>query len=185
MSRRQLTEFGMIAIAIIMAFKAIESVISIVVATLYSFRYGREGTLEIIVSNLVLIIIYIVAFFIFVKRRHVIVNFINPPHADGESSDTGPVIAISQQEAIYIVFVVLAFITLISAITGLINYLVQYFTDEVRQGIKERVNYGDFKSYFIKIIIASLVIIFSKPLSEFFAKRNSKQPEFEFEKDDR
>jgi hypothetical protein len=185
MNRKQLIEFGIIAIAIIMVFKAIESILSILIAVIYRFSYGPEGNTPLIVANIIFIAIYLLVFLIFIKNRNAIANFIDQKPVEGGADEAKPIINISQQELLYIVFIILAVISLISGVSGIIGYIVQSFGREVSDGIKERViYYGDFKANFIKIIIASVVIIFAKPLAEFFARRNIKAPEFEFEKEE-
>jgi len=184
MNRRQLIEFGIIAIAIILVFKAIESILVILVAVIYRFSYGPQGNTPLIIANFIFIAIYLVVFLVFIKNRNAISNFINQTPVEGDADDAKPIINISQQELLYIVFIVLAVISLISGVSGIIEYAVQSFGREVGQGIKEGIDYGDFKANFIKIIIASVVIIFARPFAEFFARRNIKGPEFEFEKEE-
>jgi hypothetical protein len=185
MNKNQLIEVSVIVVAIIMVFKAFESLISIMVAAMYGFYYSSfEGNSFLIVSNLLFLIIYVIAFFILIKNRFRIINYINQDHEVKPADDYRQIVNISQQQLLYIILVVLTLVSLISSLAVIINYGIDFFSEEIKDEHQIRTTqYGDFKANCIKAIVAGVILYYSKSLSEFFARKNSKLPELEFEKE--
>ena len=187
MSKKQLIEFGLIAIAIIVLFKAIESFIGLVLEVAYGFDNGFERYSTAIKINVLFIVIYLAIFFLFIKKRNVIADLISEtPAGLEENAEMGPVININQQQLLYIIFIVLAVISLISSVTGIIEYIIQNFNDQLSRSadVVPSTGYGNFKSDIIKFIIALVVILTAKPLSDYFSKRNHQTPSLEFQKEE-
>jgi hypothetical protein len=181
MKRIQLIEIGILIVALIVGFKSIESLFSVIVLFLYqTMDDGRSGGWSFIIRYLVVAIIYFAAFLFLVNKTKWLAFYMN------RQSDLKPDLLTEEPERInirvqqtgllYIGLVVLCISSIVAHLPALLIYVYDYFK-EIVGGVKgyaepigESKEYIEFKTAAVSIIVTIVILAFAKPLAEWFTR---------------
>lgn len=174
MKRVHLIEIGILAVALICGYNFVESLISIIMASLYQFTYNFGDAWAGLFGYFIVVIIYFVAFFVLIKFSTPIAVYIDKQgQAPGVNTEAETInISIQQGNLLFIVLVAMCLITLIAEIPTLLISVYNYFKKEaggIRFGTAEDL---DFKASAIKFTFTIIILFFAKPISAWFSKQS-------------
>jgi len=172
MKRVQLIEIAIIVVILVLGFRAIETILNVIVYSMYSFSSTFTSLGSYILPNLIQFGLYSVSFFVILKNRKWIANYIL-----GKNEENDEVaIRIQQPELLYIIIIFLCITTLLSEISTIVIYAYDYFKTEVNSrysqivGFREKISLASFKVAAVKFVLTFVLLYFAKPLSNLFNK---------------
>jgi hypothetical protein len=174
MKRAQLIEIGILAVALICGYKFMESLISIVITTLYQLTYGYADTWSVVIQYLLFLAIYFAGFFLLIRYNKQIAHYIDK---QGQPiSDTGPEtipLSIQQNSLLFIILIALCLATLIEEVPVILLSVFNYFKKEaggLRNGSVDDLN---FKAAAIKFTVTLIVLFYAKSISTWFSREST------------
>lgn len=178
MKRVQLIEIGVLAVVLILGFRAVETIINIIIYTLYSFTPSYRDLWDYIWPNTITLAFYLLGFFILLRKRKWIANYIL-----GKSEEKDEVsLRIEKAELLYIILICVCIVSLLTDVSNVLIYAFDYFKTEV--GGSERwtprpggaISLATFKVSIIKFILTLVLFYFAKPLSDSLSRPSSNLP---------
>ena len=179
MKRVELIEIGILAVVLIIGIRAIESLLNVLIYTLYSFSPNFAGLGDYIWPNIIPLAIYFISFFVLLKNAKSIANYLNGKKSENNDST----IRIQKAELLYIIIVALCIATILSEISTVIIYAFDYFKNQVA-GYKNNppitegtIRLASFKTAAVKLVLTFVLLYFAKPISNSLSKPSpSDQP---------
>ena len=175
MKRTELIELGVLAVVLILGFRAIETILNVIIYTLYSFSSTFRDAGGLILPNIIQIVLYVLGLVVLLKGRKWIANNIVGKNERNEDV----ALRIQKPELLYIIIVSLCLANLLSDISTILIYSFDYFKNQVA-GYKNNppitegtVRLAAFKSSAVKLILTLVLLYFAKPVSNFLSKSSS------------
>jgi hypothetical protein len=168
MKRVQLIETGIIIIALIFGYKFFESIFTALVQIFYSFEGMQDDILKMLVPTIFMIAIYAVCFVLLVKRSGQLATYLQ----GNENNDNIP-IKIGKKSLLQVILISICIFTILANIPGMILYLVEAFKEKAGRYNPDNINnnsfqWHGFKVDAIQVIVAIVVIFFSKDITNWF-----------------
>lgn len=171
MKRIQLIEWGIITIALIFGYKFFESIFSALVQIFYSFQGVNEDILEILIPSILMIVAYAVCFILLIKKSGQLASYL-------QGIDNNEVISvkIGKKSLLQVILIAICITTVLSNIPGMLLYLFDSFREKVGPNNRDIVTTGPFRWHqfklgAIQIIVATVVIFFSKDITNWFLRK--------------
>ncbi len=182
MKRVQLIEWGIITIALIFGYKFFEGIFTALVQIFYSLQGMTEGIFEVILPTIFMVVIYAVCFVQLIRRSVQLATYFH-----GSGGDETISIKIGKKALLQVILIGICLVTIITQIPEIILYLFESFKDQIgrRQPDDSNINFvgsHQFKLAAIQVIVASVVIFFSKDISNWLV-RNKEVDELSFDSD--
>src|SRR5262245_60468692 len=119
MKRAELIEIGIIAVVLIMGFRAFESILNVIIYTLYSFSDEFNRLATYIWSNVISLALYSLGIFFLLKNRIGVATYIA-----GKKEETQNVsLHIQKAELLFIIIVALCIASILSEISTILIYV--------------------------------------------------------------
>lgn len=172
MKKVLLIEWGIITIALIFGYKFFESIFTALVQIFYTLQGMPGGFFEMLLPTVFLIIIYAVSFTLLIKRSRQLAIYLN-----GNKEDETIPIKVGKKALLQVILVSICLGTIISNIPQIILYLFDSFKDQVSSHNADTLTiessaWHKFKLSLIQIIVAFVLIFFSKEISNWFIRKN-------------
>jgi Na+/melibiose symporter-like transporter len=175
MKRIQLIEWGLIAVALIFGYKFFEQLFSIVIQIFIGLRGGfdMEGMVEGILGMLLVSGLYLLAFILLLRKSRTIAISVN-----GNAPDETLPINIGKKALLFVILIGLCCFTILSNISRIVLYLVEYFKREVDsrpswdvidQSITGKF---DFMVSVVQTIFSLIGIYFARDITNWFIRKD-------------
>lgn len=176
MKKTQLIEIGILAVTLICGYSFITTLASTIIAVLYQFTSEYNTDSYLLIQYFIVTLIYLGVFIILVKKKTSIATYINqqtqPSLIDDEANSIK--LTLYQHNLLYIILVAMCLVTFLKEIPEVLIGAFEYFEKE-SGGLRDRSSYLgkdiDFRSAIIKLVITFIVLVFAKPISEWFGKQ--------------
>jgi len=172
MKKAQLIEWGIITIGIIFGYKFFEATFSGIVQMVFSLTSGVGDLGTILLPTFLLIILYLILFLFLIRRSEQIANYLSNNTAGGNVP-----VKIGKRSLLQVILIGVCAATIIANLADILLYAVEIFTKEAgsKKMYEEFDNSGprgEFKVRLIRVIVAGVVLFFSKDISNWFVKRD-------------
>jgi hypothetical protein len=171
MKRSQLIQIAIIAVALVCAYKAIESLTGTLITILYEFSNSNALGNSIIIQYLFFTAIYFAAFFLSIKYNRQIAAYIDKGQINaGADSETIPVV-VEEKSLLFIVITGVCLATLLTEIPVVILAIYNYFKKEaggIRPGSAMDI---DFKNSAIKFVFTLIILFYARWISVWFSRQ--------------
>jgi hypothetical protein len=180
MKKVQLIEISVLAVALICGYKFFESLISIAITALYQFTNGYGDSWTIIIQYIFLTVLYFAGFIWLVRKRKWIAGYIynqgqlKPELFPEEVEKVN--LSIQQPGLLYIILVASCLLTIITEIPTILIYVYDYFKSIAGGRQKDLESFGKGMSYInfkvaaVKIVVTIVVLLYARPVTEWFTK---------------
>jgi len=174
MKRSELIEWGIVVIALIFGYKFIEALLSLIIQIVYGF--DRPGFTLDIFRFLPIIALYAVVFIALITRSDKIGTYFS--RADNANNEIH--IKIGKRSMLQVILIAICISTILSNVAEVIYYLFDAFRRDVHtRAITDQFENGDtppstysFVVNLIRIVIAIIVIYFSKNIADQMIRKN-------------
>ena len=178
MKRVELIEIGILAVVIILGIRVIETLLNVLIYSLYSFSSNFDRLGNYIWPNVISLAVYFLGFFVLLKNTKWIATYINGKNS--EANDT--VLRIQKAELLYIIIIAVCIAIILSEAATILIYAFDYFKN-VAAGYKSSppisegtIRLASFKTAAVKLILTLVLLYFAKPITNSLTKPQSDQP---------
>ncbi len=169
MKKIHLTEWGIITIALIFGYKFFENLFSLVIQVVYGFEmYDLFGS---IVKIIFVSVVYAVVFVLLFRNSFKIATLLC-----GQSASETLSLTIGKRALTHVIILGICFYSILSNASTVIFYIFDYFKREVggnlRYGDDRAINKFQFQIAVSQVIVALVVIYFSKNIINWFIRKS-------------
>lgn len=172
MKRVQFIEWGIITIALIFGYKFFEGFITALVQIFYSVQVMPGDIFEVLLPTIFIIVIYAVCFVLLIRRSGQLATYLN----NKGGNETIPM-KIGKKALLQVILISICLVTIITHIPEILLYLFESFKNKIGRHLPGDSNmnpdgWHSFKLAAIKVIVALVVIIFSKNICDLLIRKN-------------
>lgn len=175
MRKIQLIEWGIIVVGLVFGYKFMESVFLLALQLIMSFDLVIETRNGYLWKSLLVCGIYAVGFVAIIRNSHKLASYLN----GGAANDAIP-LKIGRRSALQVVLIAICAIQVFAGLATVLIYLYETFASEISktsrykygQTIRAGISKDHFRIEAVKVVIALIVICFSKDLANLFFRKN-------------
>ena len=169
MKRVQLIEWGIIVVGLIFGYKFFESIFVLLSQLILGYDSDML-TGKFFVRMLLITAIYAISFVAIIRNSHQIASFVN-----GGAVNNSLPIKIGRRSALQIVLIAICVVQILSGLADILIYLYDSFKPSNRslgRWDSDPVSKTVFQAEAVKVVVALVVVAFSKDLSNLFFRKN-------------
>ncbi len=171
MSRNQLIQIGIIAVALIAGYKFIESILATIITIVFQYNSGLDGSLNFLFQYLLFTLIYFLAFFLLIRYREPIADYIDRQGSQGRLESFEKInLQIKEPGLFFVILIILCLVTLIEEIPVLIMYIFKYFKKESGGFTGGSLDDVQFKTAAIRFVFTIIILFSARSLSNWLGK---------------
>ncbi|HEX2628206.1 MAG TPA: hypothetical protein VHM26_04325 [Chitinophagaceae bacterium] len=170
MKRVQLIEWGIIVVGLIFGYKFFESIIGLVSQLIFGFDSDML-TGKFLVRMLLVAAIYAICFVAIIRNSHQVASFVN-----GGAVNNSLPIKIGRRSALQIVLIAICVVQILSGLVDILIYIYDSFKTREYRSLGDdfggNISKHTFQTEAVKVVVALVVVAFSKDLSNLFFRKN-------------
>ena len=171
MKRVQLIEWGIIVVGLIFGYKFFESIFVLISQLILGYDSDML-TGKFFVRMLLVAAIYAISFVAIIRNSHQIASFVN-----GGAVNNSLPIKIGRRSALQIVLIAICVVQILSGLADILIYLYDSFKQRDYRSLGGGWDNGPigkqaFQAEAVKVVVALVVVAFSKDLSNLFFRKN-------------
>lgn len=169
MKRVQLIEWGIIVVGLIFGYKFFESIFVLISQLILGFDSDML-TGKFFVRMLLVAAIYAISFVAIIRNSHQVASFVN-----GGAVNNSLPIKIGRRSALQIVLIAICVVQILSGLVDILIYLYDSFKGKdyrIDSQFDTSISKQAFQTEAIKVIVALVVVAFSKELANLFFRKN-------------
>ena len=178
MKKVQLIEIGIIAIILVLSYKFIGSLMELIISLFFQLSNRMPGQDNSIILVLIFpFVLYLSVIYLLIKYKNPLIRLLSGKEKDENSLP----INLSGRQLLHTTIVVLCFVTLINELPVVISILIESLNTESTyneaggdQLIYDPILSASFLSPIIKALLAILILLFSKKISNLLSSKVDK-----------
>jgi hypothetical protein len=172
MRKIQLIEWGIIVVGLVFGYKFMESLFLLALQVIITFDIDIEAR-GYLWKSLLMAGLYAVGFVAIIRNSHKLASYLN----GGAANDAIP-LKIGRRSALQVVLIAICAMQIFAGIATVLIYLYETFAAEISKtplyghNARAGISKDEFRIEAVKVVIALIVICFSKDLANLFFRKN-------------